>query len=106
MDIWKIEKPFDYKIFFSNLTPHAVCYLVIRHSGKYCSHHQYYRALFQDIISVLWVTFSGIIWEYNFCSKVPAQMVRKNQGMRLVIGWLLNELLRLYYKSVQLPTAL
>ena len=24
MDIWKIEKPFDYKIFFSNLTPHAI----------------------------------------------------------------------------------
>ena len=36
MDIWKIEKPFDYKFFFSNLTPHAVCYLAIRHSGKYC----------------------------------------------------------------------
>ena len=37
MDIWKIEKPFDYQTFFSNLTPHAVCYLVIRHSGNYCA---------------------------------------------------------------------
>ena len=37
MDIWEIEKSFDYKIFFSNLTPHAVCYLVIRHSWKYCN---------------------------------------------------------------------
>ena len=33
MDIWKIEKPFDYKIFLINF----VCYLVIRHSGNYCT---------------------------------------------------------------------
>ena len=41
MDIWKIEKPFDNKIFFSNLTPHVVCYLVIRHNGNYCTVHPY-----------------------------------------------------------------
>ena len=47
MDIWKIEKPFDYKIFFSNLTPHAACYILIRHSGKYCTHQVVWLVTFQ-----------------------------------------------------------
>ena len=52
MDIWKIEKPFDYKIFFSNLTPHAVCYLVIRHSGNYCNIDTDDKDWFEDFFPV------------------------------------------------------
>ena len=57
MDIWKIEKPFDYKIFFSNLTPHAVCYLVICHSGKYCTVY--------ILIQIIWMNMIRIASNFN-----------------------------------------